>query len=153
MYTSSIYPVLPSQYRLKSSSWPGSGSGGSCLSGGGHGGGCLVVVVVVVAPVSQWWWSVSPRVFLAKIPFLAFSRYHGNHFAKFLAHVFKLGQNLSSCQVSEKSIHRFGRNDGTNIQTDRQTEDRQILFFHRHATWHKTISGVVSSIPKSLVKI
>ena len=34
------------------------------FSGGGRG--CLVVVV---APVSQWWWSVSPRVFLAKIPF------------------------------------------------------------------------------------
>ena len=56
------------------------------FSGGGRG--CLVVVV---APVSQWWWSVSPRVFLAKIPFFlgggAFSHYHGNHFAKFLAHV------------------------------------------------------------------
>ena len=38
----------------------------------GRGGGCLVVVVVVVAPVSQWWWSVSPRVFLAKIPFFGF---------------------------------------------------------------------------------
>ena len=42
---------------------------------------------MVAAPVSQWWWSVSLRVFLAKIPFLAFSRYHGNHFVKFLAHV------------------------------------------------------------------
>ena len=68
IFTSSIYPELPSQYRLKSSSWPGSGSGRGCLSGGG---GCLVmVVVVVVAPVSQWWWSVSPRVFLAKYHFL-----------------------------------------------------------------------------------
>ena len=45
------------------------------------------MVVVVAAPVSQWWWSVSPRDFLAKIPFLAFSHYYGNHFAKFLAHV------------------------------------------------------------------
>ena len=70
IYTSSIYPALPGQYRLKSSSWPGSGSGRGCLSGGGRG--CLVVVVVVMAPVSQWWWSVSPRVFLAKIPFLVF---------------------------------------------------------------------------------
>ena len=112
------------------------------------------MVVVVVASVSQWWWSVSPRVFLAKIPFFggAFSRYHGNYFAKFLAHVFKLGQNLSSCRVSEKSTYQFGRNDGTYRQTDRQT-DRQILFFPRHATWHKTISEWVSSIPKSLVKI
>ena len=78
IYTSSIYPALPGQYRLKSSSWPGSGTGRGCLSGGGHG-----YLVVVAAPVSQWWWSVSPRVFLAKISFLAFSRYHGNHFANF----------------------------------------------------------------------
>ena len=56
--TSSIYPALPGQY-----------------------------VVVVVVPISQWWWSVSPRVFLDKIPFLALSHYHGNHFAKILAHV------------------------------------------------------------------
>ena len=48
-----------------------------------RGGGCLVVVIVVVAPVSQWWWSVSPRVFLAKIPFLAFPHNHGNHLTKF----------------------------------------------------------------------
>ena len=27
--------------------------------------------------------SVAPRVFLAKIPFLAFSHYHGNHFPDF----------------------------------------------------------------------
>ena len=31
--------------------------------------------------------SVAPRVFMAKIPFLAFSHYHGNHFPDFLAHV------------------------------------------------------------------
>ena len=49
--TSRIYPALPGQYRLKSSSWPGSGSGRGCLSGGGHGGGCLVVVV----GVWLWW--------------------------------------------------------------------------------------------------
>ena len=67
--------------------WPGSGSGRGCLNGGGRDGGCLVVVVVVMAPVSQWWWSVSPRVFLDKISYLAFSCYHGNYFAKFLAHV------------------------------------------------------------------
>ena len=41
---------------------------------------------------------------------------------------FKLGRNLSSCQVSEKFTHRFGQNDCTNIQTDRQT-DRQT---YRH---------------------
>ena len=49
--TSSIYQALPGQYRLKSSSWPGSGSGRSCLSGGGSGGGngggsCSSVMVV-----------------------------------------------------------------------------------------------------------
>ena len=38
---------------------------------------------------------------VAKIPFLAFFHYHGNHFAKFFSPCFKLGQNLSSCRVSE----------------------------------------------------
>ena len=71
IYTISIYPVLPGHI------------GGSCFSVVV----VLVVVLVVVALVSQWWWSVSPRVFLAKITFLVFSHYHGNHFAKFLAHV------------------------------------------------------------------
>ena len=113
---------------------------------------------------------VAPGVFLEKIPFLVYLHYHGNHFRGggfvFLPN-FKLGQNLSSCQVSEKSTHRFGQNDGidrqtyrqTDVQTDRRT-DRQTYrqtdkfhFFPRHATWHKTISGWVSSISKSLVKI
>ena len=31
--------------------------------------------------------SLAPMVFLAKIPFLALSHYHGNHFAKFLVNV------------------------------------------------------------------
>ena len=44
--------------------------------------------------------SVAPRVFLAKIPFLAFSCYCGNHFPGIFSPSFKLGQNLSSCQVS-----------------------------------------------------
>ena len=29
--------------------------------------------------------SVAPRVFHARVPFLAFSHYHGNHFLKILA--------------------------------------------------------------------
>ena len=33
---------------------------------------------------------------------------------------FKLSQNLSSCQVSEKFAHRFDQNDGTNIETAKQ---------------------------------
>ena len=57
--------------------------------------------------------------FLAKIPFLSFSCYHGNNFfVDFFSPCFKLGPNLSSCKVSEKSVHRFGQNDGINIQTD-----------------------------------
>ena len=45
------------------------------------------------------------------------SCYHGNYFPDFsFSPCFKLGQNLSSCQVSEKSTHRFDQNDGTNIQ-------------------------------------
>ena len=60
---------------------------------------------------------------MAKIPFLAFSHYHGNHFSKFFAYFFKLGQNLSSCQVSEKYTYQFGQNDGKNIQTERQKDN------------------------------
>ena len=52
---------------------------------------------------------------------MAFSHYHGNYFPEIFSPCFKLGQNLSSCQVSEKSTHRFGQNDGTNIRTYRQT--------------------------------
>ena len=44
----------------------------------------------------------SSKGFSGQIPYLAISFHHGNHFPKFLAHV-KLGQNLSSYQVSEKS--------------------------------------------------
>ena len=69
--------------------------------------------------------SVAPMVFLAKIPFLAFSQYYGNHFPDFFSSCFKLGQNLSSGQVSEKSTYRFGQNGGTDRpdgQTDRQTD-------------------------------
>ena len=62
--------------------------------------------------------SVAPRVFLAKITFLVFSWYHGNYFLDFLSPSFKLGQSLSSCQVSEKSTCLFGQNDGTNIHTN-----------------------------------
>ena len=82
--------------------------------------------MVVVAPVSQWWWSVSPRVFLAKIPFLAFSRYHGNLFAKFLTHV------LSWVKTYQRNPPTGSA--GMMVETYRQT-------------------GWVSSIPKSLVKI
>ena len=66
--------------------------------------------------------------FQAKVSFLAISHHHGNHFPYFFSPCFKLGQNLLSCQVSEKLTHRFGQNDGTNIHTDRQAgrqADRQ----------------------------
>ena len=56
---------------------------------------------------------VAPRVFLDKIPYLAFfSRYHGNYSPDFFSPCFKLDQNLLSCQVSEKSTNRFSQNDG-----------------------------------------
>ena len=61
--------------------------------------------------------SVAPRVFLAKIPFLVSSHYHDNHFPDFFSPCFKLGQNLSSCQVLEKCTYRFGWNDGTDRQS------------------------------------
>ena len=62
---------------------------------------------------------VAPRFFLDKILYLVFPHYHGNHFPDFFSPCFKLDQNLSSYQVSEKSTHRLGQNDGTNIKTDR----------------------------------
>ena len=68
--------------------------------------------------VSQWWWSVSHRVFLAKIPFLAFSHYHGNHFMKFLAHVLSWVKTYHHAEFQRNPPTGFGRNDGTNIQTD-----------------------------------
>ena len=51
--------------------------------------------------------SAAPSIFLEKMPLLDFSCHHGNHFLDFYP-CLKLGQNLSSCQVSEKSIHRIG---------------------------------------------
>ena len=48
---------------------------------------------------------VAPRVFLAKIPFLAFSRYHSNYFLKFLAHVL--------CWVKTYHRAKFQRNPPT----------------------------------------
>ena len=84
-----------------------------------------MVVVVVVAPVSQWWWSVSPRVFLAKITFLL-SRYHGNHFAKFLAHVLSWVKTYHHAEFQRYPPTGLAR---MMVQTDRQTDgqtDRQI---------------------------
>ena len=104
IYTSSIYPALPGQYR----------------------------------PNSYFFFFVLFCFGFFSLPW--------QPFFEIFSPCFKLGQNVSSCRVSEKSTYWFGRNDGTNIQTDQQT-DRQILF-PRHATWHKTISGWVSSIPK-----
>ena len=80
--------------------------------------------------------SVAPRIFPAKIPFLAFSRYSGNHFPDFSAY-FKLGQNLSSFQLSEKATHRFSQNDSTNThtqadgQTDIQTHPLIYIYIYR----------------------
>ena len=70
----------------------------------------------------------SPKGFSGQIPFLVISCYHGNQFTKKFSPCFHLGQNLSSCQVSEKSTDRFDQNDGTDIQTDTQT-DRYLLSY------------------------
>ena len=83
----------------------------------------------------------------------SFSHYHGNHFPKFLANV------LSWVKIYHHA--KFQSNPPTGLarmmvqtyrhtrQTNRQTD--KFCFFSRHATWHKTISGWVSSNPKSLV--
>ena len=64
--------------------------------------------------------SVAPRVFLAEILFLALLVTMVTFFQIFMP-MFKSGHNLRACQISEKSTHCFGQNDGTNIQADRQT--------------------------------
>ena len=65
----------------------------------------------------------SSKGFSGKSIFFLFSHYHGNHFPDFFfCPCLKLGQNLSSCQVSDKSTPRFGQNDGANRQTDIQTK-------------------------------
>ena len=63
--------------------------------------------------------SVAPRIFLVIMPFVWPFFITVVTISGFFSPCFKLGQNLSSCQVSEKSTHRFGQDDGTNIQTDR----------------------------------
>ena len=56
----------------------------------------LYIYIYIYTPSFR---SVDPMVFLAKIPFLAFSHYYGNYFPDFFGPCFKLGQNLSSCQI------------------------------------------------------
>ena len=63
----------------------------------------------------------SSKDFSGQIPYLAISCYHGNHFRNF-SPCFKLGLNLSPCQVSEKTTYKFDHNDGTNILTNRQID-------------------------------
>ena len=48
--------------------------------------------------------SVAPGVFLAKILFFAFSRYHGNPFLKFLAHVLNWLKNYHHTNIQK--IHQ-----------------------------------------------
>ena len=62
---------------------------------------------------------VVSRVFWPKYHFWPFLFTMVTIFRIFFSPCFKLGQNLSSCQVSEKFTHRWGKNDGTNIQTER----------------------------------
>ena len=81
--------------------------------------------------------SVAPRVFLAKIPSLAFSLYYGNHFLEFLAHILswvktyhhaKFHRNLSidfarmMIQIYiQTGRQEAGRRQAGGRQTDRQT--------------------------------
>ena len=126
IYTSSIYPALPGQYRLKSS------SSIRLASKKGDGGEDVLLREN------------------AKIPFLAFSHNHGNHFAKFLAHVLSLVKTYRHAKFQRNPPNGLA---GMMVQTCRQTDRQTDTVFPKHATWLKTISGWVSSIPKSLVKI
>ena len=51
-------------------------------------------------------------------------------FRNFFGPCFKLDQNLSSCQISEKFTHRFCQNDGTNIQTDRHMQTSPYIYIY-----------------------
>ena len=79
--------------------------------------------------------SVAPMVFLAKIPFLTFSRYYGNYFPDFLAHVLNW----------VKTYHhaKFKRNTPTGLarmvvqiyrhrQKDRQTSPFIYIYYRRY---------------------
>ena len=58
-----------------------------------------------------------------------------------LSHCFKLGSNLLSCQVSEKFIHMFGQNDGTNIETDTQTDRHTDISFYIYRIYIHTLEA------------
>ena len=75
--------------------------------------------------------SLAPMVFLAKIPFLVFFHYHGNHFAKFLVHVltwvntyhhagFKINQLTGLARMMGQTYRETDRQ--ADRQTDRQTD-------------------------------
>ena len=69
--------------------------------------------------------SLAPMVFLEKIPFLAFSHYHGNHFMKFLAHVLSWVKTYHHAEFQRNSPTGLAR---MMVQTYRQTDqqtDRQ----------------------------
>ena len=58
-------------------------------------------------------------VFLAKIPFLAFSHYHGNHFAKFSAHVLSWVKTYHHAEFQRNPPTCLA---GMIVQTYRQTD-------------------------------
>ena len=70
--------------------------------------------------------SVSPRVFLAKIPFLTFSCYHGNNFPKFFAHVLSWVKTYHYAEFQRHLPTGLAR---MMVQTYRQTSPLYIYIY------------------------
>ena len=71
------------------------------------------------------------------------SHYHGKHFLDFFLPM-KFGQNLLSCQVSEKSTHRFDLNDGTDTQTDRHTYRHLYIYIYIYMRYNYSVMNWIS---------
>ena len=102
-----------------------------------------IYIYISIYPVLPGQYRLNPTIFLA------FSHYHGNHFEKFLAHVLSWVKTYHHAEFQRNPPTGLAMMVQTFRQTNRQTDrltDNSV--FPRHATWLKTISGWVSSIPK-----
>ena len=70
--------------------------------------------------------SVAPRVFLDKIPFLAFSRNCGNHFPNFLDNVLSWVKTYHLPSFRKKPQTVLAR---MMVQTDKQTDDISLYIY------------------------
>ena len=72
--------------------------------------------------------SVAPRVFLAKILFLAFFRYNGNYFPDFLAHLLRWIKTYHHAKFQRNPATSFAR---MIVQIYRQTDILTSSFIYR----------------------